>query len=115
MNPTTRILLETPEGQLKKFLFVKAQPEGSFYFGSSNKTFSLKKSGTAKSGDKVLWSNGDPVEGVKRSLKLAFHLSGDVHFTSVEEQTGKKMDYDRLRKLVDLSERTWNLIWETYE
>ena len=35
--------------------------------------------------------------------------------TFVEEQTGKKMDYDRLRELVDLSDRTWNLIHETYE
>jgi benzoyl-CoA reductase/2-hydroxyglutaryl-CoA dehydratase subunit BcrC/BadD/HgdB len=40
-------------------------------------------------------------------------LRGLVAF--VEEQTGKKMDYDRLRELVDLSDRTWNLIEETYK
>jgi len=40
-------------------------------------------------------------------------LRGLVKF--LEKQTGKKMDYDRLSELVDLSERTWNLIWETYE
>ncbi|HNU72474.1 MAG TPA: 2-hydroxyacyl-CoA dehydratase family protein [Thermodesulfobacteriota bacterium] len=33
----------------------------------------------------------------------------------LEQQTGKKMDYDRLSELVDLTERTWTLIWETYE
>ena len=33
----------------------------------------------------------------------------------LEKQTGKKMDYDRLSEFVDLGERTWNLIWETYE
>ncbi len=40
-------------------------------------------------------------------------LRGLIRF--LEEQTGKKIDYDRLRELVDLGERTWNLIWETYE
>jgi benzoyl-CoA reductase/2-hydroxyglutaryl-CoA dehydratase subunit BcrC/BadD/HgdB len=40
-------------------------------------------------------------------------LRGLVEF--LERQTGKKMDYDRLSELVDLGERTWNLIWETYE
>jgi len=40
-------------------------------------------------------------------------LRGLIKF--IEEQTGKKMDYDRLRELVDLSDRTWNLIHETYE
>ncbi|HBF42484.1 MAG TPA: hypothetical protein DDW42_02425 [Desulfobacteraceae bacterium] len=40
-------------------------------------------------------------------------LHGLVGF--LEDQTGKKMDYDRLSERVDLSERTWNLIWETYE
>jgi benzoyl-CoA reductase/2-hydroxyglutaryl-CoA dehydratase subunit BcrC/BadD/HgdB len=40
-------------------------------------------------------------------------LQGLVKF--LEEQTGKKMDYDRLGELVDLSDRTWNLIHETYE
>jgi len=33
-------------------------------------------------------------------------LRGLVAF--LEEQTKKKMDYDRLRELVDLSDRTWN-------
>ncbi len=33
----------------------------------------------------------------------------------LEEQTGNKMDYDRLEELVDLTDRTWNLIHETYE
>ena len=33
----------------------------------------------------------------------------------MEKQTGKKMDWDRLSEVVDLSERTWTLIWETYE
>jgi benzoyl-CoA reductase/2-hydroxyglutaryl-CoA dehydratase subunit BcrC/BadD/HgdB len=40
-------------------------------------------------------------------------LRGLVAF--LEEQTKKKMDYDRLRELVDLSDRTWNLIDETYK
>jgi benzoyl-CoA reductase/2-hydroxyglutaryl-CoA dehydratase subunit BcrC/BadD/HgdB len=40
-------------------------------------------------------------------------LRGLVEF--LERQTGKKMDYDRLSELVYLGERTWNLIWETYE
>jgi benzoyl-CoA reductase/2-hydroxyglutaryl-CoA dehydratase subunit BcrC/BadD/HgdB len=40
-------------------------------------------------------------------------LRGLVEF--LERQTGKKMDYDRLSELVDLGERTWNLIWKTYE
>lgn len=33
----------------------------------------------------------------------------------LEEKTQTKIDYDRLSALVDLSERTWNLVWETYE
>ena len=40
-------------------------------------------------------------------------LRGLVEF--LEEQTGKKMDYDRLSEIVDLGERTWDLMWETYE
>ena len=40
-------------------------------------------------------------------------MRGLINF--LEEQTGKKMDYDRLEELVDLSDRTWNLIHETYE
>jgi benzoyl-CoA reductase subunit B len=44
---------------------------------------------------------------------IVAELRGLVKF--LEEQTGKKMDYDRLSELVDLGEKTWNLIWETYE
>jgi len=40
-------------------------------------------------------------------------LKGLIAF--LEKQLGKKMDYDRLAQLIDLSDRTWNLIWETYE
>ncbi len=40
-------------------------------------------------------------------------LRGLVQF--LEKQTGRKMDWDRLSELVDLSDRTWNLVWETYE
>ncbi len=40
-------------------------------------------------------------------------LQGLVKF--LEKQTGTKMDYDRLSETVDLGERTWNLIWETYD
>ncbi len=40
-------------------------------------------------------------------------LRGLVGF--LEEQMGRKMDYDRLSELVALSERTWDLMWETYE
>lgn len=40
-------------------------------------------------------------------------LRGFIAF--VEKQTGKKMNYDRLSELVDLADRTWNLIHETYE
>ncbi len=40
-------------------------------------------------------------------------FSGLISF--LEEQTGKKMDYDRLRELVALSDKTWNLIEETYD
>jgi benzoyl-CoA reductase/2-hydroxyglutaryl-CoA dehydratase subunit BcrC/BadD/HgdB len=46
-------------------------------------------------------------------IYIVKELRGLVSF--VEEQTGKKMDYDRLSELVDLSDRTWNLIHETYE
>jgi benzoyl-CoA reductase/2-hydroxyglutaryl-CoA dehydratase subunit BcrC/BadD/HgdB len=44
---------------------------------------------------------------------IVAQLRGLVAFC--EEQSGKRMDYDRLRALVDLSDRTWNLIHETYE
>ena len=44
---------------------------------------------------------------------IVSELRGLIKF--LERQTQKKMDFDRLSELVDLSERTWNLIWETYE
>ncbi len=40
-------------------------------------------------------------------------LKGLVKF--LEKHTGNKMDWDRLSELVDLSDRTWNLIWEAYD
>jgi benzoyl-CoA reductase/2-hydroxyglutaryl-CoA dehydratase subunit BcrC/BadD/HgdB len=40
-------------------------------------------------------------------------LKGLVKF--LEKHTGKKMDWDNLSELVDLTDRTWNLIWEAYE
>jgi benzoyl-CoA reductase/2-hydroxyglutaryl-CoA dehydratase subunit BcrC/BadD/HgdB len=40
-------------------------------------------------------------------------LKGLVEF--LEKHTQRKMDWDRLSELVDLSDRTWNLIWEAYE
>lgn len=40
-------------------------------------------------------------------------LRGLISF--VEEQTGKKMDYDKLEENVAISDKTWNLIHETYE
>ncbi len=40
-------------------------------------------------------------------------LSGLIGF--LEKQTGKKMDWDRLSELVDLTDKTWNMIWEAYE
>ena len=40
-------------------------------------------------------------------------LRGLVEF--LEKQTGRKMDLDKLGELVELSDRTWNLIWETYD
>jgi benzoyl-CoA reductase/2-hydroxyglutaryl-CoA dehydratase subunit BcrC/BadD/HgdB len=40
-------------------------------------------------------------------------LRGLVAF--LERQTGRKMDWARLEELVDLSDRTWNLAWETHE
>ncbi|MFC1869770.1 2-hydroxyacyl-CoA dehydratase subunit D [Chloroflexota bacterium] len=33
----------------------------------------------------------------------------------LEKHLGKKMDWDRLSELVDLSDRTWNTMWEAYE
>ena len=40
-------------------------------------------------------------------------LRGLVKF--LEKHTGRKMDWDRLSELVDLTDRTWNLIWDTYD
>jgi benzoyl-CoA reductase/2-hydroxyglutaryl-CoA dehydratase subunit BcrC/BadD/HgdB len=40
-------------------------------------------------------------------------LRGLVAF--IENIVGKKMDYDRLAQTIDLAERTWNLIIDTYE
>jgi benzoyl-CoA reductase/2-hydroxyglutaryl-CoA dehydratase subunit BcrC/BadD/HgdB len=40
-------------------------------------------------------------------------LHGLVKF--LEKRTGRKINWDKLSELVDLNERTWNLIWETYE
>ncbi len=33
----------------------------------------------------------------------------------LERHTGRKMDWDRLSQLVSLVDRTWDLVWETYE
>jgi benzoyl-CoA reductase/2-hydroxyglutaryl-CoA dehydratase subunit BcrC/BadD/HgdB len=40
-------------------------------------------------------------------------LRGLVKF--LEKHTGKKMDWEHLSELVDLTDKTWNLIWEAYE
>jgi benzoyl-CoA reductase/2-hydroxyglutaryl-CoA dehydratase subunit BcrC/BadD/HgdB len=40
-------------------------------------------------------------------------LRGLVEF--LEKRTGKKMDWDRLSEFVDITDRTWNMIWEAYE
>jgi benzoyl-CoA reductase/2-hydroxyglutaryl-CoA dehydratase subunit BcrC/BadD/HgdB len=40
-------------------------------------------------------------------------LKGLVQF--LEEQTGRKMDWDRLGELVDITDKTWNIMWEAYE
>jgi len=40
-------------------------------------------------------------------------LRGLVRF--LEKQTGKKMDWDRLSEIVDITDKTWNMIWEAYE
>jgi len=40
-------------------------------------------------------------------------LKGLVKF--LEKHTDRKMDWERLSELVDLTDKTWNLIWETYE
>jgi benzoyl-CoA reductase/2-hydroxyglutaryl-CoA dehydratase subunit BcrC/BadD/HgdB len=44
---------------------------------------------------------------------IVAELKGLVKF--LEKHTGKKMDWERLAELVDLSDRTWNLIWEAYD
>ena len=40
-------------------------------------------------------------------------LKGLVEF--LEKHTGQKMDWERLSELVALTDRTWDMIWETYE
>ena len=40
-------------------------------------------------------------------------LRGLVEF--MEKHTGHKMDWDRLSEMVDITDRTWDLIWDTYE
>jgi len=40
-------------------------------------------------------------------------LKGLVEF--LEHQTGRKMDWDRLGELVYITDKTWNMMWETYE
>ena len=40
-------------------------------------------------------------------------LRGLVEF--LEKQTGRKMDWERLSELVDLADRTWNMVIEAYE
>ncbi len=40
-------------------------------------------------------------------------LRGLVRF--LEEHTSQRMDWDRLSELVNLTDRTWNLIWDTHE
>lgn len=40
-------------------------------------------------------------------------LRGLVEF--LEKHTGRKMDWERLSGLVALTDKTWDLIWETYE
>lgn len=40
-------------------------------------------------------------------------LRGLVRF--LEEKTGRRMDWDRLAQVVDLVDRTWDLVWGAYE
>jgi len=40
-------------------------------------------------------------------------LKGLVRF--LEKQTGRKMDWNRLSEIVDITDKTWNMIWEAYE
>ena len=40
-------------------------------------------------------------------------LRGLVEF--MEKHTGHKMNWDRLSEMVDITDRTWDLIWDTYE
>ena len=44
---------------------------------------------------------------------ITAQLRGMVEF--LERVTGKKMDWDRLSEVVDLANRTWTLIWDTYD
>ncbi|UCC17747.1 MAG: 2-hydroxyacyl-CoA dehydratase [Dehalococcoidales bacterium] len=40
-------------------------------------------------------------------------LRGLVEF--MEKHTGHKMDWEKLAEMVDITDKTWNLIWDTYE
>ena len=40
-------------------------------------------------------------------------LRGLVEF--MEKHTGHKMNWDRLSEMVDITDKTWDLIWDTYE
>jgi benzoyl-CoA reductase/2-hydroxyglutaryl-CoA dehydratase subunit BcrC/BadD/HgdB len=44
---------------------------------------------------------------------IAAQLRGLVEF--LEKHTGKKMDYDRLSQLVELGDRTWDMVIDAYE
>lgn len=44
---------------------------------------------------------------------IVTQLRGLVEF--LEQQTGRKMDWDRLSELVDLADKTWNMVIEAYE
>jgi benzoyl-CoA reductase/2-hydroxyglutaryl-CoA dehydratase subunit BcrC/BadD/HgdB len=44
---------------------------------------------------------------------IVTELKGLVEF--LEKHTQRKMDWERLSEIIDLSDRTWNLIWEAYE
>ncbi len=44
---------------------------------------------------------------------IVAQLRGLVEF--LEKQTGSKMDWDRLSELVDLADRTWDMVIEAYE
>ena len=44
---------------------------------------------------------------------IVAEFRGLVEF--LEKQTGRKMDWGKLAELVDLGDRTWNMIWEAHE